>query len=231
MAPTLTFDDAVTAGYLPLNEQYGVYYCDGAYANYPAVRKRLPHATLYAITVFGRTGKGVFACDCELGDLTVAQAEAWVAEQIKLDVQLICVYASADYWINKGLWASLEKYGTRIKRWVADYNGVKTTSVVYEGKTYQFDAHQYNSDARLDYDVTTGTFFKNPPKAEVVKPPKPKVNTGSTRFSGSVTFNADGTASFKVRKGLGHGKRQLDKAYTSPPIVATVSGGGVHLHI
>ena len=223
----LSFDDAVTAGYLPLNEEFGVYYCDGRYANYTAVRKRLPHATLYAITVLGRTGRGVFACDCEQGDLTVAQAEAWVAEQIKLGVQLICVYASADTWINQGLWAALEKYGNRIKRWCADYNGVKTTSITYEGKTYQFDAHQYQSDARLDYDVATGTFFKDPPKA---KPPKPKVNTGSTKFTGAVNFNADGTASLEIHKLAGYGKRQLEKTYVLP-VTVTVAKGGAHFSV
>lgn len=171
---SLTFDDAVTAGYLPSNQEYGVYYCDGDYANLEAVRARLPHATLFAITVFGRTGKGVFACDCELGDLTESQAVAWVEEQIRLDVDLICVYASADYWHN-GLWAALEKYGPRIKRWCADYNGVKSTTVVYEGVTYQFDAHQYSSDARLDYDVAADGFFTPMPKAVTKKhKPKPK---------------------------------------------------------
>lgn len=226
----LSFDDAVTAGYLPSNEEFGVYYCDGLYANYNAVRRRLPHATLFAITVRGRTGKGVFACDCELGDLTPAEAEAWVAEQIKLGVELICVYASADTWANKGLWVALEKYGTRIKRWCADYNGVKSTTVVYEGKTYQFDAHQYNSDPRLDYDVATGTFFKNPPKAKVVKPPKPKVNTGSMKFTGAVNFNADGTAQLEIHKLAGYGKRQVDKVYVLP-VTVTVANGGAKLSV
>jgi hypothetical protein len=226
----LTFDDAVTAGYLPANEEYGVYYCDGLYANYAAVRKRLPKAVLYAITVRGRTGKGVFACDCELGDLTVAEAIAWVEEQIRLEVPLICVYASADYWINQGLWDALAKYNSRIKRWVADYNGVKTTTITYEGRTYQFDAHQYQSDARLDYDIATGTFFKNPPKAKTPKPPKPKVNSGSTKFTGAVNFHADGTASLEIHKLAGYGKRQLDKTYVLP-ITVTVAKHGAHLSV
>lgn len=167
----LSFDDAVTAGYLPSNEQYGVYYCDGAYANFDAVRARLPHATLYAITVFGRTGKGVFACDCEQGDLTPEQAVAWVEDQIKLGVTLICVYASADTWLGSAnLWGALEHYGPRIKRWVADYNGVKSTTITLYGRTATFDAHQYNSDPRLDYDVAADGFFTPLPKTPKHKP-------------------------------------------------------------
>jgi hypothetical protein len=156
----LSFDDAVTAGYLPSNELYGVYYCDGKYANLSAVRRRLPHATLYAITVFGRTGAGVFACDCEQGDLTPEQAVEWVDEQIKFNVPLICVYASADTWLGAAdLWGKLEAHGPRIKRWVADYNDVKSTTITYNGRTETFDAHQYNSDPRLDYDVAADGFF------------------------------------------------------------------------
>lgn len=181
----LSFDDAVTAGYLPSNEQFGVYYCDGDYANLAAVRARLPHATLYAITVFGRTGLGVFACDCEQGDLTPLQAATWVDEQIKLNVPLICVYASADTWLGSAdLWGVLEKYGPRIKRWVADYNGVKSTTVTLYGRTETFDAHQYNSDPRLDYDVAADGFFTPLPKSVTKpKPPKPKPSYHYDRFS------------------------------------------------
>jgi hypothetical protein len=120
----IDFQDAVTARNLDPNQAHAVYYADGLYANHTAVAARCPHAKLYGITVFGRLGKDIFACDCETGDLTVPQAVAWVAAQVRLGVPLICVYANLSRWKNEGLLAALEHYGHRIKRWVADYNNV-----------------------------------------------------------------------------------------------------------
>lgn len=160
------FDDSVSAGALPATLKYGVFYVDGRFANYAAVRARLPHAALFGITVFGKTGKGIFACDCETGDLTVAQAVAWVEAQIKLGVELICVYANQDRWLDQGLLKALAKYGKRIKRWVADYDDVKTVPS-------WADAHQFLSTnvPNLDYDVALANFFQGAtPAASAPKP-------------------------------------------------------------
>lgn len=151
----ISFEDAVTASNLNPDQLYAVFYCDGIYANEAAVRARCPRAKLFAITVFGKTGNGIFACDCETGDLTVAQAIAWVEEQIKLGVELICVYADLDRWENQGLKVALAHYGSRIKRWVADYDD----SAVIPGG---YDAKQYEGGitSGVDQDVALATFFE-----------------------------------------------------------------------
>jgi hypothetical protein len=126
--PLISFDDAVTAANLNRNQLFAVYYADGRFANRTAVAARCPRAKLYGITVRGLTGKGIFACDCESGDLTVAQALAWTEAQIKLHVDPICVYASLSVWTNQGLLAGVQalekKYGVKVKKWVAHYNNV-----------------------------------------------------------------------------------------------------------
>lgn len=174
----IAFDDAVTAANLPNvgpTQSHGVFYLDGAYANEEQVRARLPHAILAGITVFGMTSQRANFCDCEKGDLTPAQAEAWVAKQVELDVKLLGVYASLDTWHN-GLWAALEKYGNRIKRWCAAYDQLPSLTLTYEGSTYTFDAHQWASDTRVDRNVARPSFFTawtpptKPAKKPVVKP-------------------------------------------------------------
>jgi hypothetical protein len=162
VANLIEFADTVTAEHLDPNQTHCVYYVDGLYANEAAVRARCPKAKLYGITVEGKTGKDVFACDSETGDLTVAATEAWVAAQIGLDVDPCCVYADLDRWENQGLLGALAKYGSRIKRWVADYNNV---AIVPGG----YDAHQYSggiTDA-VDKNVALETFFSPS------KPPAP----------------------------------------------------------
>lgn len=148
----IDFEDAVDASHLDPNATHAVYYADGAFANRAAVAARCPHAKLYAITVHGLTGPGIFACDSETGDLTVPETEAWVAEQVRLGVRLICVYANLNRWLNEGLKAALDKYGHRIRRWVADWNNVPQIPS-------WADADQFFSDASVDKDVAVATFF------------------------------------------------------------------------
>ena len=172
----IDFQDAVTAKNLDPNAKYGVYYVDGRFANHWAVQKQCPHAKLFGITVFGALGKDVFACDCESGDLTPSQAEAWVAAQVKLGVPLICVYASLDVWEKQGLLAALAKYGKRIKRWVAHYNNVRAIPD-------WADADQYADPGPIDRDVALANFFTGISPAVPAVPQTPK---GHARFEGTV---------------------------------------------
>lgn len=185
----IAFDDAVTASNLPDNQEYGVFYVDGLYANYAAVRARLPHANLFGITCLGETGWKATYIDVERGNLGAAnqaqliqKAVEWVVKQIALDVDPIGVYASLDLWHN-GLWAALEKHGARIKRWCAAYDQDPSLTLTYEGVTYHFDAHQWagNVAPGVDKNVADPSFFtpwKVPTKAvkkPAAKPPaKPK---------------------------------------------------------
>lgn len=157
----LEFDDAVTAGNLPAHQHWGVFYADGEFANEKAVRARLgDRAVLASITTRGQVGPAFAFIDCEKWDATVAQAEAWVRAQIARGVRLIGVYASLSTWAA-GLWAALEKYGDRIKRWCAAYDQAPSLRLTYNGHTYLFDAHQWagNVPPGVDRNVAKVTFF------------------------------------------------------------------------
>ena len=188
----ISFKDACDASVLDPNATVGVFYCDGHYANEAAVRARCPHARLYAITVFGQTGKDVFACDCETGDLTVAQAETWVVEQLRLGVSPVCVYACRDRWLNQGLLAGLAKYDDQIRRWDADYDGVAAVPT-------WADAEQY-ADGTADLDVARSDFFAaaTPAPAPVhwwsaeLQVSVPAGSTGTLHFHGSVNLEDGG---------------------------------------
>jgi hypothetical protein len=166
--PLISFDDAVTAANLNPNQRFAVYYADGRFANHWAVAKRCPRAKLYGITVRGLTGKGIFACDCESGDLTVAQALAWTEAQIKLHVDPICVYASLSVWTNQGLLAGVQalekKYGVKVKKWVAHYNNVAQIPS-------WADADQFADPGPVDHNVALANFFTPSPPAHKADSP------------------------------------------------------------
>jgi hypothetical protein len=148
----ISFDDAVTAGNLP-GQKFSVYYADGRFANRTAVRAREPQGRLYGITVRGLTGPEINICDCESGDMSVAETEAWVAEQVRLGVALIVVYASEDTFVNGELFAALAKYGSRIKRWQAHYDNVAQVPAGY-------DAKQFADPGPVDHNVALPSFFQ-----------------------------------------------------------------------
>lgn len=152
LAPLIDFQDAVTAANLDPNQKHAVFYADGPFANRTAVAAHCPQAKLYGITTWGQTGQGIFACDSETLDLTVPQTIAWVAEQVRLGVKLICVYANLNRWINEGLLAALAKYKGRIRRWVAHYTNVRQIEP-------WADAEQYANPGPIDRNVALANFF------------------------------------------------------------------------
>lgn len=185
----ISFEDAVTARNLNPNQTHAVYYVDGAFANHTAVRAQCPHAKLYGITVFGAVGPGVFAVDSETGDLNVAQTIAWVAEQVKLKVPLICVYANLNRWQNEGLLRALAHYGHRIKRWVAHYDGIA------EIPSWA-DADQFADPGPVDRNVALANFFGGQP----VVPQKPH---GHVRFEGTADIGSGNIVSIHGLPGVG----------------------------
>lgn len=207
MTKLIAFDDSVTAANLPATQKYGLYYVDGDYANEPAVRLRLPKAKLLGITVTGKTGKNVAACDCEEGDMSIPQTVAWVAKQIDLDVDPLIVYANAERW-NGGLKTALAKRGARIKRWVADYPG--TGAKVPKG----FDAHQYAGGVNVpvDKNVALSTFF-----TPSVLPP-----SGVGKFSGTVNYN---TGEWTIKHRHGSVKWRGKPAKWTATVMASVDNG------
>lgn len=205
MTKLVSFADSVTGANLSAEQLFAVFYADGSYANRTAVAKQCPHAKLFGITTHGLTGKGIFACDCEEGDETVAETLAWNVKQILLKVELIADYASMDTWASGGLYdavvAQEKKYGVTIKKWVADYdNGDKSLTIVYEGKSYSFDARQYAGGmVPVDDDIALATFFEGvtpavdpTPKKEakpVTKIGAVPSNTGEAKFAGSINMS------------------------------------------
>jgi hypothetical protein len=186
----ISFEDAVTGRNLDPNQTHAVYYCDGAFANRTAVAKQCPHAKLYGITVFGRLGKDVFACDCELGDLTVAQAVAWVGAQVRLGVGLICVYANLSRWENEGLLAALAHYGPRIKRWVAHYDNIPSIPS-------WADADQFADPGPVDRNPALANFFGG------VVPAFVPHSKGRARFEGTVDLASGKVLSVHGLPGVG----------------------------
>jgi hypothetical protein len=187
MSLLIDFKDAVDASVLDPNATIGIFYCDGRWPNRAAVAARCPHAKLYAITVEGATGHGIFACDSETGDLTVWQTESWVAEQVALGVHPIVVYANQDRWLNLGLLAALAHYGDRIERWDADYDGIAAVPSWASAKQYM--------DGSVDLDVALADFFTGaqPPPAvqqwsAELQVSIPEGSTGVLRFHGTLTL-------------------------------------------
>ena len=155
MSLLINFKDAVNASVLDPNATVAVFYCDGLFENEAAVRARCPHARLYAITTQGATGKGIFACDSETGDLTIAETVAWVGEQVRLGASPIVVYADADRWLNLGLLSDLAHYGNRIERWDANYDGSPNIPKWASAKQY--------ATGSVDLDVARADFFRDAP--------------------------------------------------------------------
>jgi hypothetical protein len=186
--PLISFQDAVTASNLDPSQKFAVYYADGRYANRTAVAQRCPHAKLFGITVGGLTGKTIFACDSETGDLTVPSTIRWVESQIALRVPLICVYANSNRWLNEGLLADVQalerKHGVHVKKWVADFDNVPVIPA-------WADAKQFADPGPIDRNVALADFF-----GPLLPKPEPAVHWYSAEVQISVPANSSGTARF-----------------------------------
>lgn len=184
MGVLISFEDAVNASVLDPNATHAVFYMDGNYANRDAVAARCPHARLYAITVRGATGHGIFALDSENGDVDTGargvfpETEAWVAEQVRLGVSPIVVYANADRWLNLGLLARLEHYGNRIERWDANFDGSTAIPSWASAKQY--------ASSNVDLNVAVANFFGDAP------PVPPAVRQASVEVQVSVPEGSRG---------------------------------------
>jgi len=72
-------------------------------------------------------------------------------------VSPIVVYANQDRWLNLGLLTALAKYGDRIKRWDADYDGSSEIPSWADAKQY--------ATGNVDLDAARADFFTGaPPK-------------------------------------------------------------------
>lgn len=170
----LNFRDAVNPSVLDPKALWAVFYMDGHYENEAAVRAQCPHAKLFAITTQGATGHGIFACDSETYDLTVAQTMAWNAEQFRLGVSPICDYADEDRWENQGLLAEVQAFekahDMTIEKWDADYDGSSDLPAWASAKQY--------ATGDVDLDVARANFFASATPV----PAKPVAPHGTARL-------------------------------------------------
>lgn len=160
-------DDAVTVGNLPTDLQFAFGYVDGPFANIDAVRARCPHAKVQGITVEGNPHAQ--NCDSETGDLTIPSTITYVEGALALHVYRPGVYANMNRWIALGMIDALAKYGNRIKRWVADFDGVAEIPA-------GFDAKQYATNG-VDSDICLESYFDTVAPA----PPAPPHAHGKIR--------------------------------------------------
>ena len=162
--------DSTTATDIPRNAVAVAGYVDGDFANFAAMLERFPHAHRLSISVHGNHAD---CADCEKGDMSPAQAVAWVNAELRRGTWRPCVYANRSTWfapVEPGapsLWATLSHYGAGIRRWLADYDGI---AVVPTG----FDAKQYNDHGphgeHYDVSVCIDTFFPVKPAPAKPKP-------------------------------------------------------------
>lgn len=174
--------DSIEVSVLPSSARAVAGYVDGRWPTFGALTQRFyGHAHCLSITVFGAPAA---CCDCENGDMTPAQAEAWVARELARGRWRPVVYANLSTW-EGGLRANLAHYGKRIRRWVAHYDGIRS---IPEG----YDAKQYNDHGphgqNYDLSVCRDDFF--PGEAPLPHPrpthkPHPKVTAAG--ISGALT--------------------------------------------
>jgi hypothetical protein len=163
MSDLIQFFDDVTVANIPANATHVAYYMDGDFENEQEMKARFPQAQMLSITTRG--GDAVAdSCDCEKGDMSVAQTEAWVLKRLNAGAYHPRPYASEDTWDNQGLLAALAKFADKILRWEAAFPGIGAK--VRAG----FAAHQYATGA-LDTNVCLPHFFDK-------APPKPAHDTG-----------------------------------------------------
>jgi hypothetical protein len=136
------------------------YYNDGRYAWTPEEIALFPHNEHITITVLGGVAD---ACDCETGDMTPAQAAAWVRKRKLAGYLRPTVYRSLALMADIRQATGNLVMGKDWDAWVADYDN--SPSNVYEGAALK----QYRSTS--GYDVSEIYDENWPHRSAVVVPP------------------------------------------------------------
>jgi hypothetical protein len=103
--------------------------------------------------------------DCESGDATIGQVPGWVSAALARGVWRPGVYANSSTW-DSGLRTDLEKYGGRVRRWVADW-------VYHPGLIPGYDAQQWAPSyegRNVDPSTVLDDFFAPTPQPKHVNP-------------------------------------------------------------
>lgn len=181
--------DSVNVRAIPAGAKAVAGYVDGHWPTYSALLARhYPRAHCLSITVLG----GRAAClDFEQGDVyRVSEAVQWVRRELQHGTWRPCVYANRSTW-DGPLRAALRPFGSRIRRWVADYDGVAEVPDGFDAK--QFTDHGPNG---CDVSICLPDFFparplkKRPRRPSLPHRPHPKVAAATLAGAAAVILQA-----------------------------------------
>jgi len=175
---SLVMYDDVRADLIPVDALYAAYYVNGRYANYTAVRRRLPNAR-HLLSIAVTAGADAECLDIETGDARPDQAPAWVKRQLARGVWRPVCYANRS--TMPAVIAALRKAGIRrnqVRLWVADYTFRSHFPVLRWGLVpTQADGCQWTDRSHnrsLDQSVLRDDFFAIPaPAPKVVEEAAP----------------------------------------------------------
>lgn len=158
--------DSVDAPALPRNAKLCLYYVDGKYANYTAVRTQCPDATLIGVTTSSKGSLSAQVYDCERGDGNAITACLWAMQKLAL-AQRPTIYCSRigspgyGYPDVSRQVSNLKLVG-KVDYGIADYTGVPH---LVPGSAFTQYANPPSSGGDYDISITNGV-WPNPPTTE-----------------------------------------------------------------
>lgn len=175
--PSETMYDSVTGGDLPSDAKLVLYYVDGDYANFAAVRKQCPTAQLIPVTTSSKGDLNAQVYDCERGDGNAITAALWALQKIKLS-QRPTIYCSRIGSPGYG-YPDVQRQITNLKLTgqvdygIADYTGHPH---LVPGSAFTQYANPPSSGGDYDISITNGVW----PDAPTPPPPPPPVPPAPT---------------------------------------------------
>jgi hypothetical protein len=166
--PSDTIYDAVDASALPRDAALCLYYVDGKYANYNAVRARCPDATLIGVTTTSSGSLNAQVYDCEKGNGNAVSAALWASEKVRQG-QRPTIYCSRIGSPGYG-WPDVQQQVANLKLvgqvdyGIADYTG---TPHLVPGSSFTQYANPPSSGGDYDISITNG-IWPNVPSQEAV---------------------------------------------------------------
>jgi hypothetical protein len=176
--PTLFGVDCVdVAAVAGLQFDFAMGYAGGWWPTYSPLCAAYPQLAAKGRVLSYAVSAGMQAelCDCERGDLTVAQVDPWIGRQADRGVWRPGVYASLNTWANGGLRDALAHRGQGIRRIVADWTYVA-------GVLGGYDCQQWTDRYRgrnVDGNQAVASFLAPAPQPQHVNTPDYDVFEGS----------------------------------------------------
>lgn len=142
--------DSLSMGNIPGDAQAVAGYVNGDYITYGTVQRSFPNAKHVSIAV--NVDAAADFLDIEHGDAVISQAGGWLDARLKEGAYRPGIYAQMSYWESGGMASDLAGFGSKIRRWVADW-------------TYQehipggYDGCQWSGGRTLDISACLPTFF------------------------------------------------------------------------